>query len=149
MNISRMMSVMLLCGVFFWTGSCPSVFAQVYRGAASSADAFNRVQINIKKQLQGYEKAGFAYCVCKKDRSKIAYVYTFSGIAQKSLAATCQEAATQCGGCFKPPLVTSLRSTAYQAAQEDDRRRRQSLQLFGGEDDMGGPSRKVLPDGPN
>ena len=124
--------------------------AQVYRGAAMTTDAFNRVQVNIKDKLRGYEKAGFAYCVCKKNRSKIVYVYTFSGLAQKRLAATCQEAATQCGGCFKQPLVASLRSTAYYAAQEDDRRRREFMQLFGGDGDMGGPSRKVLPTpGPN
>jgi hypothetical protein len=145
MNAFRMMTMTLLCGLVVWIGSSSSVLAQVYRGVAFSADDFKRVQLSIKNKLRGYEKAGFAYCVCKNDRSKIVYVYAFSGSAQNSLAASCQKAAADCGGCFKTPLFTWLRSSAYKAAQEDDQRRRQFLQLFGGEGDMGGAPRKVLP----
>ena len=145
MNAFRMMPMTLLCGLMVWIGSSSSVLAQVYRGAAFSANDLTRVQLSIKNKLRGYEKAGFAYCVCKKDRSKIVYVYAFSGAAQNSLSEACQETAADCGGCFKTPLVTWLRSVAYKSAQEDDRRRRQFMQLFGSDGDMGGPPKKVLP----
>lgn len=144
MNASRIMTVTLVCGLVVWVGSSSSVLAQVYRGVAFSAKDFTRVQLSIKNKLRGTEKVGFAYCICKNERSKIVYVYAFSGSAQSSLTASCQEAAADCGGCFKTPLFTWLRSSAYKAAQEDDRHR-QFMDLFSGEGHMGEPPKKVLP----
>ena len=112
MNRIRMISVVLFSGLVVWIGSGSTSFAQVYRGTAFSAGDLTRAQLSVQNRLRGLERAGFAYCVCNKERSKIIYVYALSGNVQKSLAASCEEAAASCGGCFKPPLVSLLKSAA-------------------------------------
>jgi hypothetical protein len=147
MNVMRMISIVIFIGLVVWMGLGSTSLAQVYRGTAFSAEDLTRAQLSVQNRLRGLERAGFAYCVCKKDRSKIIYVYALSGEAQKSLAASCEDAAANCGGCFKPPLVSMLRSSAYNAAQDDARRRR-FFTLFGSEGDMGKAPKKVLPETP-
>jgi hypothetical protein len=145
-SISAPTSIVIVGLLLIW-GAWSSAIAQVYRGSATSVEEFSRAQDKASKRLKGTETAEFAYCVCKKDRGKIVYVYAYSADARKNLGVSCKNMAKddKCGGCYARPAVDLLRSAEYKAAMSGANRRKRFFSIFGRDGGDQSTGRTILP----